>query len=214
MTVAEFMAAMAGDRDAAAAVARARDDMRGRGREWLDAVLAASRLSRGAGGRAGEAGSRGGSGGAGRALGQRLEQFGELGALGGVRGPEDGADPALHRPQTRSITPRPFAARCTSTRRRSTGSVRRDARPESTSLSTTRVAVGAGRAVCEAISPMLRPPPRASISSTRQPSRLTPSAAVTGASAAATARSTRSSSSTRPVTRGASGRRPIPTPFD
>ena len=117
---------------------------------------------------------------------------------------EPSAAPILRstRPHTRSITARPLPARCTSTRRRSTGSVRRDASPESTSLSTTRVAVGAGSAVCEAISPMLRPPPLASMSSTRQPSRLTPSAAVTGARAAATARSTRSSNSTRPVTLG------------
>jgi len=43
VTVAEFMAAMGGDRALLPHVARARDDMRGRGREWLDGVQAASR---------------------------------------------------------------------------------------------------------------------------------------------------------------------------
>jgi MOSC domain-containing protein YiiM len=43
VTVAEFMAAMGGDRTLVPHVAQARDEMRERGREWLDAVLAASR---------------------------------------------------------------------------------------------------------------------------------------------------------------------------
>jgi MOSC domain-containing protein YiiM len=42
VTVAEFMAAMAGDRSLVPRVARARDDVGERGREWLDAVPAAS----------------------------------------------------------------------------------------------------------------------------------------------------------------------------
>src|SRR3954453_10853978 len=52
---------------------------------------------------------------------------------------------------------------------------------------------------------MLRPRPGPSISSPRQPSRLTPSACVAGDSATSTARSSRSRSSTRPVTLGAGG---------
>ena len=44
VTVAEFMAAMGGDRTLLPHVARARDDMRGRGREWLDGVQARSNV--------------------------------------------------------------------------------------------------------------------------------------------------------------------------
>lgn len=44
VTVAEFMAAMGGERSLVPHVAQARDDMRERGRQWLDAVLAASKV--------------------------------------------------------------------------------------------------------------------------------------------------------------------------
>ena len=94
------------------------DGLGPRGREWLDAVRAASRVwasggqgSRGAGksgcgsGRGDDRGC-GGSGGAGRALSQRLGPFGELGTLGGVRRPRGrhrrgaprGCRPARSRP--------------------------------------------------------------------------------------------------------------------
>jgi MOSC domain-containing protein YiiM len=43
VTVADVMAAMSGHRELVPFVATARDDMRERGRDWLDEVLAASR---------------------------------------------------------------------------------------------------------------------------------------------------------------------------
>ena len=206
VTTADLLAATGGHRELLPRIAEARDDLGPRvalARHRAGSV-ASVRFEGAAGG---ERGGRGGSGVGGQEPDGRRASASRSSASWARSGvcAEPSAAPILRstRPHTRSMTARPLAARCTSTRRRSTGSVRRDASPESTSLSTTRVAVGAGRAVWEAISPMLRPPPLASIRSTRQPSRLTPSAAVTGASAAATARSTRSSSSTRPVTLGA-----------
>ena len=108
---------------------------------------------------------------------QRREELGEAGPLGvwvppSIRGGADALDPPADPLDQLTPVGRQVHEHAAPV----DGVVRRYARPDSTSLSTTRVAVGAGSAVWAAISPMLRPPPLASISSTRQPSRLTPSA--------------------------------------